>query len=66
MTPRQPEQRSEPEGPRSRVPGGIAKGGWASSLGGFKQSMQHVIFVLPEDGVLHDQTNLCPTLARDS
>ena len=27
MTPRQPEQRSEPEGPRSRVPGGIAKGG---------------------------------------
>ena len=31
MTPRQAEQRSEPEGPRSRVPGGIAKGGWASS-----------------------------------
>ena len=31
MTPRQPEQRSEPEGPRSRVPRGIAKGGWASS-----------------------------------
>ena len=30
MTPRQPEQRSEPEGPRSRVPGGIAKGGRAS------------------------------------
>ena len=29
--PRQAEQRSEPEGPRSRVPGGIAKGGWASS-----------------------------------
>ena len=26
-TPRRPEQRSEPEGPRSRVPGGIAKGG---------------------------------------
>ena len=25
-TPRRPEQRSEPEGPRSRVPGGIAKG----------------------------------------
>ncbi|GGE56241.1 hypothetical protein GCM10007421_33520 [Halopseudomonas oceani] len=24
------EQRSEPEGPRSRVPGGIAKGGRAS------------------------------------
>jgi len=31
MTPRQAEQRSEPEGPRSRVPRGIAKGGWASS-----------------------------------
>ena len=31
MTPHQPEQRSEPEGPRSRVPRGIAKGGWASS-----------------------------------
>ena len=31
MTPRQTEQRSGPEGPRSRVPGGIAKGGWASS-----------------------------------
>ena len=31
MTPRQPEQRSEPEGPRSRVPRGIVKGGWASS-----------------------------------
>ena len=30
MTPRQAEQRSEPEGPRSRVPGGIAKGGRAS------------------------------------
>ena len=30
MTPRQPEQRSEPEGPPSRVPGGIAKGGRAS------------------------------------
>ena len=30
MTPRQTEQRSEPEGPRSRVPGGIAKGGRAS------------------------------------
>ena len=29
--PRQAEQRSEPEGPRSRVPRGIAKGGWASS-----------------------------------
>jgi len=29
-TPRRPEQRSEPEGPRSRVPGGIAKGGRAS------------------------------------
>ncbi|MBB52625.1 MAG: hypothetical protein CMK88_18160 [Pseudomonadales bacterium] len=28
--PRQTEQRSEPEGPRSRVPGGIAKGGRAS------------------------------------
>ena len=27
MTPRQAEQRSEPAGPRSRVPGGIAKGG---------------------------------------
>ena len=30
MTPRQAEQRSEPAGPRSRVPGGIAKGGRAS------------------------------------
>jgi len=29
--PRQAEQRSEPVGPRSRVPRGIAKGGWASS-----------------------------------
>ncbi len=29
--PRQTEQRSEPVGPRSRVPRGIAKGGWASS-----------------------------------
>ena len=29
--PRQTEQRCEPEGPRSRVPRGIAKGGWASS-----------------------------------
>ena len=29
--PRQAEQRSVPAGPRSRVPGGIAKGGWASS-----------------------------------
>ena len=28
--PCQTEQRSEPEGPRSRVPGGIAKGGRAS------------------------------------
>ena len=41
VAPRQIEQRSEPEGPRSRVPRGIAKGGWASSPGGFKQSMQH-------------------------
>ena len=29
--PCQAEQRSVPAGPRSRVPGGIAKGGWASS-----------------------------------
>jgi len=29
--PRPTEQRSVPEGPRSRVPRGITKGGWASS-----------------------------------
>ena len=55
MTPRQTEQRSEPAGPRSRVPGGIAKGaGQAAPFGSPEKAKGE-----QESGVVSEPTVRC-------